>query len=98
MTMVSITVVLEIDPARVEEFLAVMTANAAASRQEPGCTRFEIARAFDQPNFFSLSEVYHDQAAIQAHTQTPHYAIWRALAATGIVLHRMAVRGDIISS
>ncbi len=94
--MVAITVVLEIDPARVDEFLTVMTANAAASRQEPGCTRFEIARAFDKPNLFALSEAYRDKAAIEAHTQTPHYAVWRNLAATGIVINRMAVRGDII--
>ena len=94
--MVSITVVLEIDPARVDEFLTVMQTNAAASRKEPGCTRFEISRAFDQPNLFGLSETYHDQAAIKAHTETPHYAVWRDLAATGIVLNRMAVRGDII--
>ena len=96
--MVAITVVLEIDPARVDEFLTVMTANAAASRQEPGCTRFEIARAFDKPNLFALSEAYRDKAAIEAHTQTPHYAVWRNLAATGIVINRMAVRGDIIDS
>lgn len=95
--MVTINVVLEIDPLRVDEFLQVMNTNAAASRQEPGCTRFEIARAFDKPNLFALSEVYHDKAAIEAHTQTPHYAAWRAVAATGIVLNRMAVRGDIIS-
>lgn len=94
--MVAITVVLEIDPARVNEFLAVMLENAAASRQEPGCARFEVARAFDQPNFFALSEVYHDKAAMEAHFQTPHYAKWREAAATGLVLTRMAVRGDII--
>lgn len=94
--MVAITVVLEIDPARVDEFLAVMLRNSAASRKEPGCTRFEIARAFDKPNFFALSETYHDKAAIEAHVAAPHYAEWRDLAATGIVLTRMAVRGDII--
>ena len=94
--MVAITVVLEIDPARVDEFLAVMLRNSAASRLEPGCTRFEIARAFDKPNFFALSEAYHDKAAIEAHMTAAHYAEWRDLAATGIVLTRMAVRGDII--
>ena len=94
--MVAITVVLEIDPARVDEFLDAMLRNAAASRKEPGCTRFEVARAFDKPNFFALSEAYVDRAAIDAHVAAPHYAEWRELAATGIVLNRMAVRGDII--
>ncbi len=94
--MTAVTVVLEIDPARVDEFLACMTANAAASRQEPGCTRFEIARAYDKPSFFALSECYRDQAAMEAHFATPHYAKWRDLSATGIVLSRMAVRGEVI--
>lgn len=94
--MVAITVVLEIDPARVDEFLDVMLRNAAASRKEPGCTRFEVVRAFDRPDQFALSEAYVDRAAIEAHMAAPHYAEWRALAATGIVVNRMAVRGEII--
>jgi autoinducer 2-degrading protein len=96
--MVAITVVLEIDPARVDEFLSVMLSNAAASRQEPGCLRFEVARAFDKPNFFALSEIYKDKAAMDAHGQMPHYAPWKEPAATGICLSRMAVRGDVIDS
>jgi quinol monooxygenase YgiN len=96
--MVAITVVLEIDPARVDELLSVMLSTAAASRQEPVCLRFEVARAFDKPNFFALSEIYKDKAAMDAHGQMPHYAPWKELAATGICLSRMAVRGDVIDS
>ncbi len=96
--MVAVTVVLEIDPARVDEFLACMKENAAASRREPGCARFEVARAFDKPNHFALSEAYRDKAAMDTHYETPHYAIWKNLAATGIVLTRMAVKGEIIEA
>lgn len=96
--MVAVTVVLEIDPSRVEEFLVCMRANAAASRQEPGCVRFEVAQQFDKPNHFALSEVYRDRAAMDAHYTTPHYATWKDLAATGIVLNRMSVRGEVIDS
>lgn len=94
--MVAVTVVLEIDPARVEEFLICMRANAAASRNEPGCVRFEVAQQFDKPNHFALSEGYRDREAMDAHYTTAHYAKWKELAATGIVLNRMSVRGEVI--
>lgn len=96
--MVSVTVTLEIEPSRVEEFLKVMTMNAAASRQEPGCLRFEISRSFEKPNCFALSEAYRDRAAMDAHYGTPHYAVWKELGATGIVVGRSAVKGDVIDA
>ena len=96
--MVSVTVTLEIEPSRVEEFLNVMTTNAAASREEPGCLRFEISRSFEKPTCFALSETYVDRAAMDAHYATEHYAVWKALGATGIVLSRSAVKGDVIAA
>jgi hypothetical protein len=42
--MVNVIVILEIDPQKIDEFLAVILENAAASRQEPGCLRFEVSR------------------------------------------------------
>jgi (4S)-4-hydroxy-5-phosphonooxypentane-2,3-dione isomerase len=96
--MVTVTVTLEIEPTRVDEFLRIMTENAAASRAEAGCLRFEISRAFDKPNAFALSEAYKDKAAMDAHYETAHYAVWKAAATTGIVLSRSAVKGDVISA
>ena len=95
--MVAIIVILEIDPARVDEFLEVITANAEASRKEPGCLRFEVSRHGDQENLFALSEAYVDHDAMIAHTQTPHFAMWRERSATGFVLKRWAVKGPVIS-
>jgi (4S)-4-hydroxy-5-phosphonooxypentane-2,3-dione isomerase len=96
--MVAINVILEIQPDRVAEFLEIMTANAEASRKEPGCLRFEISRQFDKPNVFSLAELYRDQDAVELHYATEHVARWRAAAATNLVISRHAVRGDVINS
>jgi (4S)-4-hydroxy-5-phosphonooxypentane-2,3-dione isomerase len=96
--MVAINVILEIHPQRVEEFLQIMGANAAASRQEPGCLRFEITRQADKPNVFALSELYQDQDAVEAHYATEHVARWRSAAATDLVISRHAVRGEVIDS
>lgn len=95
-TMVAVIVILEIDPARVDEFVSVIQENAAASRQEPGCVRFEVSRQADQDNLFALSEAYVDHDAMLAHYETPHFARWKAASATGFVLRRWAVKGPVI--
>ncbi|MCX6849353.1 MAG: putative quinol monooxygenase [Verrucomicrobia bacterium] len=56
--MVNVIVILEIDPVKIDEFLAVILENAAASRLEPGCLRFEVSRDNEQSNLFALSESY----------------------------------------
>ena len=65
--MVNVIVILEIDPQKIDEFLAVILENAAASRLEPGCIRFEVSRDNEQSNLFALSESYVDQAAFDLH-------------------------------
>ena len=94
--MVNVIVILEIDPARVDEFLEVITLNAQESVKEPGCLRFEVNRQFEQPNLFGLSESYVDEEAMNAHYQTPHFAKWKEASATGFVLKRWSVKGPVI--
>lgn len=95
--MVNVIVILEVDPARVDEFLEVITHNAAESVKEPGCLRFEVNRQFDKENLFALSESYVDQAAMEAHYQTPHFALWKQKSATGFVLNRWSVKGPVLA-
>ena len=79
--MFSLVVQMEVRPARREEFLAGMTANAeAAVRDEPGCLRFDVSSAAADPNRFFLYEVYTDAAAFEAHKASPHFARWRQIA------------------
>lgn len=68
---------IEVKPDKVEEFLAEATANARASRQEPGNLRFDVFRSVESPLKFGLYEVYRDEAAFLDHQKTPHYARWR---------------------
>jgi autoinducer 2-degrading protein len=69
---------LEVKPERVEDFLALVTFNASASRKEPGNLRFDVVRSAAPPSLFYLYEVYQDDAAVQAHRATAHFARWRA--------------------
>jgi autoinducer 2-degrading protein len=95
-TMINVIVILEIDPARADEFLEVITLNAPESVKEPGCLRFEVNRQFEQPNLFALSEQYVDQAAMEAHYQTAHFAMWKEKSATGFVTKRWSVKGPVL--
>ena len=94
--MITITVILEVDPERLEEAVAAIATNAAASRQEPGCLRFEVSRQLDQANIFALAELYKDQDAVDAHYASSHFAEWKKKVDSGIVVKRTAVRGRVM--
>ena len=72
-----IVVRLEVKPERVQDFLKLVSFNAAESRKEPGNLRFDVVRSIDNPTLYRLYEVYRDEAAVAAHQATPHYAKWR---------------------
>jgi (4S)-4-hydroxy-5-phosphonooxypentane-2,3-dione isomerase len=70
---VDITVV----PDQLDAFLEATEANAAASRQEPGILRFDVLTDRTDPTHVVLAEIYRDDAAVEAHKETAHYATWR---------------------
>ena len=41
--------------------------------------RFDVLQQSDEPTRFVLFEVYRDEAAVEAHRQSTHYAKWRDL-------------------
>ena len=46
---------------------------APLARQEPGCRQFFVSRSEDNPDRFFLYEEYDDEAAFDAHRETPHF-------------------------
>jgi autoinducer 2-degrading protein len=85
-----IIVRLEVKPDRVHDFLKLVSFNSSESRKEPGNLRFDVVRSVDNPNLFRLYEVYRDEAAVQAHQATPHYAKWRAEIEALLVVPRLS--------
>ena len=94
--MISITVILEVEPTRLAEFEQAITTNAAASREEPGCLRFEVSRHLEKPNVFALSELYQDRDAVEAHYGSDHFTQWKAAVTEGLILNRTSVRGEVM--
>jgi quinol monooxygenase YgiN len=59
-----------------ERFREAIEANAAVSRQEPGCRRFDVCYADGGTKVF-LYEIYDDEAAFDAHLASPHFKTFK---------------------
>jgi autoinducer 2-degrading protein len=75
-----VLVTIDARPETIDEFTAGLHANAAATRREPGCLRFDVLRAQDDPHRFILYEIYADEDAFfTGHRHAAHYPTWTAL-------------------
>jgi autoinducer 2-degrading protein len=81
--MLAMLVKVRIKPEGRQRFLQAIETDALGSeRDEPGCLRFNVLQDAKDANVYYFYEVYRDQAALDAHRQTPHYAVWRGVADT----------------
>jgi len=72
----------KVKPEKRDQFLEAIEDDSICSvRDEPGCLRFDVLQDQNDPDRYYFYEVYKDEDAFQAHTQTPHLARWRAAAA-----------------
>lgn len=66
-----------VKPDQVGAFREATVENARHSVHETGIARFDVCQQQDDPTRFVLVEVYRTTAAIAAHKDTAHYAVWR---------------------
>ena len=67
-----------IPPENLARFKPHMLAMLTASRAEDGCIEYSYAEDVAEPGLIRVFEAWRDQAALDAHFQTPHMAAWRA--------------------
>lgn len=78
MYIVSVTFVIKDEYA--ESFQEEMSRQARKClAREEGCLQFDVGQDPENPNRFFLYELYADQAAFEAHTQTDHFAAFGQL-------------------
>ncbi|KHJ73571.1 putative quinol monooxygenase [Rhodococcus sp. Chr-9] len=84
--MYSLFVTVDVQPDKIDEFVAAISANAASSvRDEPGCLRFDVHRDVETPTRYYFYEVYTDEDAFRTgHLGSAHFARWQA--ASDVVL------------
>jgi autoinducer 2-degrading protein len=92
MDVVCVCVYVHVKPECQDDFLAASLANARATVQEAGNLRFDVLQQADDPSRFLLYEVYQDEAAMMAHKETPHYALWRDTVAEWMAEPRAGVK------
>ena len=81
-----------VKPEHRREFIAASLANARATVEEPGNLRFDVNQQVDDPNRFVLYEVYRDEAGMNAHKETAHYATWRDAVAGWMAEPRQGIK------
>ena len=75
--MVILHVTVQIKPEHMAEYLEAVRHDAEHSeKDEPGCRRFDVSQDQDDSNRFYYYEVYKDEAALEAHRQTPHFKLY----------------------
>jgi autoinducer 2-degrading protein len=83
--MIANLIKVRIKPEKRQRFLEAIEVDALGSeRDEPGCLRFHVLQDNEDENVYWFYEVYKDDAAVEAHRQAPHYAVWRSAAAEAL--------------
>jgi quinol monooxygenase YgiN len=72
--MICLTVTYLFKPGHEEEAIPLFRKLTAATRAEPGCRAYRVHRSKTDPRRFFLYELYDDQAALDAHRASPHFA------------------------
>ena len=67
---------IHIKPEHVEKFLAASAPFAGESLRESGLVSFALLQQVKAPASFSMFDVYHDDAAREAHLVSAHYLTW----------------------
>lgn len=86
-----------VKPEFVVPYMAACEANAAGSRREPGCLRFDFLRCIEAPNQFFFYEVYRTEADFKSHQQTRHYFTWRDTVTEWMEKPRIGVKHTSVS-
>ncbi|MDN6857226.1 putative quinol monooxygenase [Pseudomonas sp. CAN2814] len=95
--MYSLFIKTRVKPGSAEDFLHAIKANAAASvASEPGCLVFDVSQDRLDPELIYLYEIYRDDAAYEAHTQTTHFRDSRPLVEP-LIVEQECFESDVIA-
>ena len=76
--MLAVIIEFEVKPDCREAFESKLRADAAETLRDDGCHRMEVLSVRGQSNRFVLSELWRDEAAIEAHRNKPgHSHAWQ---------------------
>ncbi len=91
MSKVAIIAELTAKPGKFPEYYERMCRHAAASRQEPGCLRFDVVAPREGEERLMLYELYADQAALDFHAGTERFKAHRAATADLVAERKVTI-------
>lgn len=71
--MIVIHVQVKVKPDHREDFITVALNDVLASRQQPGCAKFNVSESVDERNTFTLYEEWQTQADFDAYKNSAHF-------------------------
>ncbi|MFT5465286.1 MAG: autoinducer 2-degrading protein [Verrucomicrobiales bacterium] len=93
--MLAIVVTIEVNPGRADDLIAALEFNAAGSRQEPSCLKWEWSRHISEPDKFAIYELYTDAEAFAAHKASEHFAEWVKMI-DGVMANKTAGQYEVL--
>lgn len=87
---------LRIKAEHLDAFKKVTLDNTHNSRLEPGIVQFALIQQQDDPTKFIILEAFKDEAAIEAHRQTPHYRRWKEAVPDMLAEDRYAIKANSV--
>jgi len=92
MSIITVCVHVHVKEDNVNDFIEASRVNGENTVQEPGNLRFDVIQQLDDPTRFVLYEVWRDEAGMNAHKETAHYAVWRDAVAPWMAEPRQGVK------
>ena len=89
---INLIVTVTIKEESTDAFLEAIKIDCIGSRGEPGCLAFDVMKG--EAGTFHFYESYKDQAALDFHKATEHFAAWTAFKETGNVTSVAVVRAE----
>ena len=89
--MLAVSVIIDVAPGLAEEFLKYALVQAANSRKEEGCIRFDVFRSRENPNSIHFQEAYADDEVFARHVKTPYLAEYREKTAPMVINKDMRI-------
>jgi quinol monooxygenase YgiN len=76
--MIVIQGAIRVPAAKLAQARPVMQGLVRATREEDGCIAYHFAEDVSEPGLIVIAETWRDQAALDAHFNSPHFAAWVA--------------------
>ena len=81
----------------IEDFKKATIKNHKNTRKESGNLRFDVLQSREDPERFTLYEVYKSEADVTAHKETSHYLEWRETVADWMAQSREGIKHKVIA-